>query len=618
MIKYNSLDGLRGLAIILVILYHYKFRYLEFGYLGVDIFFVLSGFLITQKIYFNMCKEKNLINFYQNRISRLLPSLLVVLFSIIPFYFLFSSEIRLEYSLKSLKYSLIFLSNYFFLYSNEIYGLPDINTLPFLHTWSLSIEWQFYLLFPIIIFIIYRNFAQYINILILLITLLSFCLSYYYFNTNINKFFFHTSTRIWEILIGSLIFLNFNFLIKKFHKFQKLIFVFFILFLLTGISYVSKGQNIFLNCIAVYFTGLIIVFNNNLIIKTIFNNFLLTFFGKISYSLYLWHFPILVLLKYTLEPVTNFKTITIFIITMFISIISYYLIENRFRNSLKFSFKLIFSYILILILAFSSGSFIKHFPNTSFKNLNEDINSYVINHNCTFQIEEINFYDLKKKQFERINKCIAQYKKFVLVIGDSHGEDLFNTFVYYGKHKFVVNYNFGTTPGHKLTPNGYLPIDISKDNYYNFLSFVKIYKNEISSILFTHQRNYLDKDKIINYHQIDQTVKYVMNLRQIIPNTIFFAPHLPANVVIDYYAKDKTKNSLMDSINKDINLIKVDDILSKKIEKLFVSKIKSINYDPDKDFFVNNHYTFSDLDHFSNAGEKYFSKKIFKNIKFKF
>ena len=67
--KYNSLDGLRGLAIILVILYHYKFKYLKFGYLGVDIFFVLSGFLITQKIYLNMGKEKNLISFYQNRIS---------------------------------------------------------------------------------------------------------------------------------------------------------------------------------------------------------------------------------------------------------------------------------------------------------------------------------------------------------------------------------------------------------------------------------------------------------------------------------------------------------------------------------------------------------------------
>ena len=182
----------------------------------------------------------------------------------------------------------------------------------------------------------------------------------------------------------------------------------------------------------------------------------------------------------------------------------------------------------------------------------------------------------------------------------------------------MVNYNFGTTPGHKITPNGYLPIDISEDNNYNFLSFIKIYKNEISSILFTHQRNYLNTDKTINYHQIDQTVKYVTALRQIIPNTIFFGPHLPANVEINYYAKNRTKNNLMDLINKDLNLIEVEEILSKKIKKFFVSKIKSINYDPDKDFFVNGHYTFSDLDHFSNEGEKYFSKKIFKNIKFKF
>ena len=93
--RYSSIDGLRGLSVILVILYHYKVKIFEFGYLGVDIFFVISGFLITAKIQENFNKHEKhfLINFYKNRINRLLPSLVAVLFITIPFFFFFQLQI---------------------------------------------------------------------------------------------------------------------------------------------------------------------------------------------------------------------------------------------------------------------------------------------------------------------------------------------------------------------------------------------------------------------------------------------------------------------------------------------------------------------------------------------
>ena len=164
-----EIDGLRALAVIGVILYHSEL--LAGGFLGVDIFFVISGYLITLIIYKEYVTKKtfSFSNFYQKRIRRLVPALLVViLFSTIIAY-----NFLLPYAFKEYVYSVIssifFSSNIFFHYAGQAYGANILSIKPFLHTWSLAIEEQFYLFYPIFFILIAKYFFKKINYIIILV-----------------------------------------------------------------------------------------------------------------------------------------------------------------------------------------------------------------------------------------------------------------------------------------------------------------------------------------------------------------------------------------------------------------------------------------------------------------
>ncbi|MDB3925415.1 acyltransferase [Candidatus Pelagibacter sp.] len=178
-IRYRpEIDGLRAIAVGSVILYHAQLNFFGYkifngGFIGVDIFFVISGYLITSIILKELITTGSfsLKNFYERRIRRILPALLFVMLISIPIawiYLLPSSLI--DYS-KSVLYSLGFSSNYYFHFTGQQYGAESGLLKPFLHTWSLSIEEQYYILFPIILVTIYKYFK---NNLIYILTILFF------------------------------------------------------------------------------------------------------------------------------------------------------------------------------------------------------------------------------------------------------------------------------------------------------------------------------------------------------------------------------------------------------------------------------------------------------------
>ena len=156
MINYkSSIDGLRGLAVLFVILFHAKFNYFDGGFLGVDIFFVISGYLITSIILSNI-NNKNffIVDFYIRRIRRIAPMLLFTMLMCIPLACIIFIPYKLKDFFESIIFSTIFLSNFLFWYESGYFG--DSNFLkPLLHTWSLSIEFQFYLFYPLL-FIIFK------------------------------------------------------------------------------------------------------------------------------------------------------------------------------------------------------------------------------------------------------------------------------------------------------------------------------------------------------------------------------------------------------------------------------------------------------------------------------
>jgi len=208
----KDIDGLRAIAVLGVIFYHSEILigskfFLSGGFLGVDIFFVISGYLITSIIYQENKKKKtfSFLNFYERRIRRLIPALLVVLlFSLLFAYFLLL-PVQFKAYINSVISSIFFYSNIYFHYSGQAYGEAILSSKPLLHTWSLAVEEQFYILYPIF-FIFFINFLKdkikYLFYLIILTSVLFASI----INENHASFnFYMIITRAWELLIGGLI-----------------------------------------------------------------------------------------------------------------------------------------------------------------------------------------------------------------------------------------------------------------------------------------------------------------------------------------------------------------------------------------------------------------------------
>ena len=208
----NEIDGLRAIAILGVILYHAEFFFLDNkiftgGYIGVDIFFVISGYLITSIIFKELKTTQNfsLKNFFFRRAKRILPALFFMIFASIFFAWIYLTPKNfLEYS-NSIISSIFFYSNYFFYFQDLIYNSEDSLLKPLLHTWSLAVEEQFYIIFPIVIIFSYNIIKNNLIKYFLIFIILFFSLSLGFTILNSALSFFASFSRFWEILIGSLL-----------------------------------------------------------------------------------------------------------------------------------------------------------------------------------------------------------------------------------------------------------------------------------------------------------------------------------------------------------------------------------------------------------------------------
>ena len=228
-IKYQpELDGLRAIAITGVIFYHAELAFfgIDFsgGYIGVDVFVVLSGYLISKLLTTEFINTGRicLIDFLFRRAKRILPSLFVLviaMFFVSYFYLLPASLI--DFSKSSIS-NIFLISNYFFHYSGLEYQAEDAITKPLLHTWSLSLEAQFYIIFSLVFAFIIKNSKNLKYYLILFIILfIIYC--EYLLNLNSSANFYFLSSRIWEFLFGFLAYL----FEKNFSRTNDLIKIFF-------------------------------------------------------------------------------------------------------------------------------------------------------------------------------------------------------------------------------------------------------------------------------------------------------------------------------------------------------------------------------------------------------
>jgi len=433
----NEITALRSVAVIAVLLYHAKIPYFSGAYLGVDVFFVISGYLITGKIIDEIKRGTfTLRNFYINRIRRLLPAyyFLAMVVTVFVYIYFFPDDIK-NFS-QSLTYSILYLSNFFF-WNDTNYFSTAIEFKPLAHTWSLSIEEQFYLLLPVSILVINKINKKFLKNLILIGSIFSFLMTIPNFIESYTKFYL-LPFRLWELLIGSyLIFLN-----KQKKSSEQLTFIGLILIF---ISFVYPTSNLF----HPGFSTLPVILGTSLIIlyggKTkytgkLFDLRIIKSIGLASYSIYLWHYPIFVFNTYFREyynyeiykdfPNSLIEALLI-LFSVFIGYLSWRYIENYFRYKTNNNKLLILCLLLLSIGTIFAGLDETLYKKSKLKYINF---SQIIEPTKTkdnLENECLIMEEVKAISFDKCVKEIQKDKKNILFTGDSLAHNLHNGFVSY-------------------------------------------------------------------------------------------------------------------------------------------------------------------------------------------
>ena len=417
----KDIDGLRAISVIAVILFHSEINLFQGGFVGVDIFFVISGFLITKIIISEIFKKKfKLINFYKRRIKRLLPALLtIIVSSILIFWIIFLPTYYKDF-LQSSFFSIIFLSNFlFYLEAGDYWAVSKFK--PLLHTWSLSIEEQFYLFYPILLLLLLKVSFKLTKLIVFILFLVSLILCIINENNTLN--FYLTHIRLWELLLGGMInFLNIKYLPNvKNYIFYNLLSIGGLVLILLSIFLFDNQINYpgFYTLLPTIGAALIIIFSNNkTFVYYLLSNKFLVFIGLISYSLYLWHLPILVFFNaYLNEPINNYQLILCLVIILSLSAFTWQFIEKPIRFNSKINFKILSSFLLIISISILVFSYFGHISKGySYRFYTENEISYK---DWSNKYND-NIYHLDKNRFTNNNKIK------ILVFGNSYARDFVN------------------------------------------------------------------------------------------------------------------------------------------------------------------------------------------------
>ncbi len=617
----NEILGLRALAILPVVFFHLNYKYFVGGFIGVDIFFVISGYLITS-IIFNNLGNFNIFFFYERRIRRILPPLLIVCLASIPFAYYLLLPKNYESFAESLILTPLFLSNFIF-WINEGYWELSSQMKPLLHTWSLAVEGQFYIFFPLIFFL--KNKKK-IIFLIITLWIVSFLITindqsrFLTFTTDkvhsISNFYLPFG-RLWEFLSGSLVFLVEKKIIFKNSKINNLLASIGLVLLtlsIFNINYSPEYPN-FITLLPVLGTMLLLIYvQKNFIIYKILNSKVLKHFGNISYSLYLWHFPIIVYKKYitNLEFSLVADLVSLFL-AYFLSLLSFNLVEKPFykKNYLKNKYFLTLISLIILLII-SIGFFIKN---------NNGNSAYTQNKLLILKEKFLNYdnyFSLKNKETDvDLNFIGDENLKKIIIIGDSHARDMVRVLKIYNNNlkleENIVKYDFAFIEFSNLKFN-------TNDSLFKKIKSAHLV---LLSRQFTSERNQFKK--IIEL--IEFSKKHDIKFGIIGSAPEFYTSE--DDLMLTFLLQDQRNlNHLINKNTKKINNyfyqnlktyiintnIKLKEI-SKKHEIIFLDRFDfSCDIKNKECFGVNDEAKklFMDYSHFTNQGYYYFANKIRK------
>lgn len=426
-----DIDGLRTLAVLSVILFHFGF--LPNGYLGVDVFFVISGFLITAIVYNDASRSQfSILRFYERRIRRILPlSLFICIVAIVAAVMLMLPE-----DIESVSQAVVatnFSANNILMYitSGNYWSIRN-EYKPLMHTWSLGIEEQFYLLYPLLFSRLQGKNVKYVPYVLIVFT----CISLFAFlrERDVASAFFLLQYRLFELSVGGLgaIVLYFTPLVNG--RISKILLYPALVILLGCLTAEFLSRSPLLNVIVAICSVSIIVsadpsFNPARIYRFVFENSSVVWLGKISFSLYMWHQLVLAFGRYSfLDHITAIQAALLMLIILVLSTATFYLIERPFRNRNAIGTKAVLTSVGLVFLAVtavafyvhSRGGIIRDYPEFGISSKKVRLRGNVLGVSRNENIKYNDDVKLWDRDFTSADK------RKVLVIGNSFGRDVCN------------------------------------------------------------------------------------------------------------------------------------------------------------------------------------------------
>ena len=414
-----DINGLRAYAVATVVLFHFGVLGFTGGFIGVDVFFVISGFLMTSIVVKGVENNKfSLLQFYLSRAIRIIPALFVLCITLLLLGWFLLLPLDYQNLSKHVISSINFFSNINYYLESGYFDTSSHNKA-LLHTWSLSVEWQFYLLFPIAVLLISKinSSRNFLIVSFSLATIISLIFSIFITNRSPSAGFFLLPTRAWEMLAGGLIFFAATHTINS-QKLRNILEVLgFCLVALSVYLFSSSTAWPSFNALVPVIGAMLILLANNQ--NSIFTHpKIFQFLGNTSYSIYLWHWPIVFFLYYNQLLDNVFLIVIGIILSIVLGFLSYKFIENPTRKFLsKQSLKL--NYLIwILSIACLSAVCLYVYKNEGVKSRFDNRINII-----TSSIDDINprRNECLTLQGEPLKKCtFGEGPTSLLLVGDSH------------------------------------------------------------------------------------------------------------------------------------------------------------------------------------------------------
>lgn len=436
--RYRSeVDGLRAIAVVSVILYHAGFGDAEGGYLGVDIFFVISGYLITTLIAKDLQDGRfSIVNFYERRARRILPALFLVMLACVPAAWLILPADAMTRFAQSVLATALFGSNFLF-WAESGYFDTAAELKPLLHTWSLAVEEQYYILFPLMLMLLWRFGKVWIWIAFALFFAVSLGLAQWSTTHAPGAGFFLLHTRFWELLAGAAVAI---FLFGRERLYPRMLLecssAFGLLLVLWSIARFDEGtpHPSVETLLPVLGTALILLFaRENTIVGRMLSWRPMVGIGLISYSAYLWHQPLFIFARYlSTEDLERWVLVTLILVTFVLAYFSWRFVEQPFRvggwmpgkKILAMGGVGIATFVVAASVTIQAEGIPNRLPKLISKLAYEADYGVVLDRGNEVRVTYDLPADTKWRKIFKVGPKDREAKRKVLVIGDSHAMSL--------------------------------------------------------------------------------------------------------------------------------------------------------------------------------------------------